>query len=82
MWKNVSQIFFYTSNEPKSMLVARNPGDCRDNQNQFFATTVSSITVREKFCHIFWQWRCKLQRNSSNRMRKCQPVRVQCLAVH
>lgn len=24
MWKNVSQIFFYTSNEPKSMLVARN----------------------------------------------------------
>ena len=25
MWKNVSQIFFYTSNEPKSMLVARNP---------------------------------------------------------
>lgn len=35
MWKNVSQIFFYTSNEPKSMLVARNPGDCRDNQNHF-----------------------------------------------
>lgn len=35
MWKNVSQIFFYTSNEPKVHACCTKPCDCRDNQNQF-----------------------------------------------